>query len=82
MENRMQQSQDKKRPLMNRLDEAARDLNAVLLVLAIGLAVLDFTCFFAFEIRNALPPVRRVDADYSVVATPATAAAPTPAPVR
>jgi len=64
---------ERKRPLLDRLDAAARDLNAILLVLAIGLAVLDFTCFFALEVANAMPP--RLPAD-AIAATPATAAIP------
>jgi hypothetical protein len=64
---------DRKRPLLARLDAAARDLNAILLVLAIGLAVLDFTCFFALEVRNAMPPRLPPEA---AIATPATAAIP------
>jgi hypothetical protein len=74
MDNRTERSPDRKQPLINRLDAAAQDLNAILLVLAIGLAVLDFTCFFAFEVRNAIPP--RIAADASLIATPATAAIP------
>lgn len=76
MENPTQPRPDRKRQLISRLDAAAKDLNAVLLVLAIGLAVLDFTCFFAMEVRNAMPP--RIAAE-AAVATPATAAIP-PAP--
>lgn len=76
MESPTQRRPRKKRPLWNRLDAAAEDLNAVLLVLAIGLAVLDFTCFFAFEVSKAMPP--RLPAE-AAVATPATAAIP-PAP--
>ena len=64
---------ERKPPLLDRLDAAARDLNAVLLVLAIGLAVLDFTCFFALEVRNAIPPRLPTEA---IAATPATAAIP------
>ncbi|MBV8492510.1 MAG: hypothetical protein JO162_03430 [Alphaproteobacteria bacterium] len=41
--------------LAARLDRAAGDLNAFLLVLAIGLATLDLTCFWAFKMRDALP---------------------------
>jgi hypothetical protein len=40
---------------IGRIDRAAKELNAFLLVLAIGLAVLDFTCFFAVKISAALP---------------------------
>jgi len=58
MEDRTRQSNHPKQRLVNRLDAATRDLNAVLLVLAIGLAVLDLTCFLAVEIRSALPPTR------------------------
>ena len=47
--------------LAARLDRAARDMNAVLLMLAIGLAALDFSCFFALQLRDAMPPVQRVD---------------------
>ena len=44
-----------KEGLIDRLDRAAGGLNAVLLALAIGLAILDFTCFFAFELHDAWP---------------------------
>lgn len=73
MDNPTRRRPDAKRRLINRLDSAAQDLNAVLLVLAIGLAVLDFTCFFAFEVRNALPPHLPQAAS---VATSATAVIP------
>ena len=69
----MQQGQDRRRNLIGRLNEAAQDLNAILLVLAIGLAVLDFTCFFVLEVRQALPP-GRLDVEPWAVATPATSA--------
>ena len=36
-------------------DRAVRELNAFLVVLAIGLAALDATCFLAFKVRDALP---------------------------
>ena len=62
---------------MGRIDSAARELNAFLLVLAIGLAALDFTCFFAFEIREALPSPARVSSDPSVMAKPTPAAGQT-----
>jgi hypothetical protein len=64
---------ERKQPLMARLDAAAQDLNAVLLVLAIGLAILDFTCFFALEVTKAIPP--RIP-PAATVATPVTAAIP------
>lgn len=40
--------------LRDRLERAARDINAVLLVLAIGLAALDATCFFLLEMADAV----------------------------
>jgi hypothetical protein len=40
--------------LMRRLDRVAGELNAFLLVLAIGLAVLDLTCFMTLEVSQAL----------------------------
>ena len=73
MDNSTQRRPVIKRRLMDRLDAATQDLNAVLLVLAIGLAVLDFTCFFAFEVRKAIPP-RLPEA--TAVARPATAIIP------
>jgi hypothetical protein len=56
MENPVRQRNGRKRRLVNRLEDAAKDLNAVLLVLAIGLAILDLTCFLAVQIRSAMPP--------------------------
>jgi hypothetical protein len=47
------------RTLAARLDRAARDMNAFLLVLAIGLATPDLTCFWAFKMRDALPTAGR-----------------------
>jgi len=53
---------DGQRPgLAARIDRAARDMNAFLLVLAIGLATLDFSCFLAIKLRDALPPAQRGD---------------------
>lgn len=48
--------------LMDRLEHAAKGVNAVLMVFAIGLALLDLTCLFAFEARSALPSPARVSA--------------------
>jgi hypothetical protein len=73
MDNPTQHRPDTKPRFIDRLDAAAEDLNAVLLVLAIGLAVLDFTCFFAFELRKAIPPHIPPAA---TVAMPATAVIP------
>jgi hypothetical protein len=46
---------------INRLDRIVREMNAFLLVVAIGLAALDFTGFVAVAVRDAAPPVTRVD---------------------
>ena len=48
-------------------DRAIRELNAFLLVLAIGLAVLDATCFLAFRVRDSLPAANRVSAGSAAV---------------
>jgi hypothetical protein len=45
--------------LVARLDRAAGDVNAFLLVLAIGLATLDLTCLWAFKMRDLLPAMAR-----------------------
>jgi len=54
-------------------DRAVGELNAFLLVLAIGLAVLDGTCFLAFKVRDSLPSARLANAG-------ASAAMPLPRP--
>jgi hypothetical protein len=36
-------------------DRAINELNAVLMVLAIGLGVLDATCFIGLKVRDSLP---------------------------
>ena len=50
---------DRNAPAQKAADQAARRGGAGferdIAGLAIGLAVLDFTCFFAFEVRNAIP---------------------------
>jgi hypothetical protein len=50
------------RSLAARLDRAAGDMNAFLLVLAIGLATLDLTCLWAFKMRDLLPAMARATA--------------------
>jgi hypothetical protein len=47
MENPLPEKQKSKKGSFNRLDSAAAPVNPVLLVLALGQAVLDFTCLFA-----------------------------------
>ena len=76
MDNRAQRGESAKR-WVGRFDHAARELNVFLLVLAIGLAALDITCLFAFEMRDALPSVSRVAADPSLSARPAVPATDT-----
>jgi len=44
MQNRLPEKNPRPSSLVARLDRAARDMNAFLLVLAIGLATLDLTC--------------------------------------
>jgi hypothetical protein len=39
-----------------RVDRAARDVNAFLFVLAVGLAALDLSCYWAIKLRDSLPP--------------------------
>lgn len=50
-----------------RLDRAAQDVNAFLLVLAFGLAALDASIFVAVKLRDALPRAPILE---SVAATP------------
>jgi hypothetical protein len=76
MDNGTQRTPERKRPLLTRLDAAAQDLNAILLVVAVGLAVLDFTCFFAFEVGKAIPVHQSAEGLAAVA--PAVAAAPPP----
>jgi len=79
MENRAPQENATAKRLRDRLDRAARDMNAMLLVLALGLAVLDATCFAAFEVRDAMRMAAPISADSSL-AMPAAQAAGAPAP--
>ena len=45
----------------------ARDMNAFLLVLAIGLATLDLTCLWAFKLQDALPAMTRTSASSTAI---------------
>lgn len=76
MRNERPQEDGKAKGLLARLDRAAEKMNAFLLVLAIGLAVLDFTCFWIFRIRDALPPVARISAQAAASSAPAAASTP------
>jgi hypothetical protein len=89
MPNRVPEKTPQARALAARLDRAARDVNAFLLVLAIGLAMLDVTYLWAFKMRDALPAMARASAISAAVATkPVSAtglqstAAPAPAAAR
>ena len=68
MENPWPEKERTKKRWFNRLDSAAAEVNPILVVLAIGLAVLDFTCLFAIELRDALPVTRHVSAEPSLAA--------------
>lgn len=56
---------------LDRLDRAAGNMNAYLLVIAIGLAALDFTCFSIFQAQHALPPPGRSGANTATTPTAA-----------
>ena len=78
MQNQSPRNQGRAERLTARIDRATSDVNAFLLVLAVGLAVLDFTCFFAFKLENALPSPARVETNHSLLAKPAAAAGQQP----
>lgn len=46
--------------LLGRLDRVAGDLNVLLLVVALGLAVLDFTFFVTQKTIDNLPPITQI----------------------
>src|SRR5258707_13449368 len=76
MENRSPQGNVRATRLIDRLDGLAREMNAFLLVLAIGLAALDVTGFVAFTVRDAAPVVARGSVDPSDAARRAGALGP------
>ncbi len=76
MENRPPQHDARAKRLIDRLDRAAREINAVLLVLAIGLAALDITGFVAVTVRDAAPSLARGSVDPSDAARRAEALGP------
>ena len=49
---------------MRRLDAAAGELNAFLVVVAIGLAVLDLSALWALKVEAMLPPITRIGSAY------------------
>ncbi len=55
MQHRPMPEEQAPRTLMQRLDRLAGDMNAFLLIFAIGLAILDLTCFVAIEATNNMP---------------------------
>ena len=76
MENRSPQHNASAKQLINRLDRLAREMNAMLLVLAIGLAALDVSGVVAAVIRDAAPSVARFSVDPSDAAKRATSLGP------
>jgi hypothetical protein len=74
MENRSQRNPNRTERWTSRLNRVAGELNIFLMVMAIGLAILDFTCFFAFKVRDALPSPARVAAEPALISKPAIAA--------
>ena len=63
MQDRWQGQDRSPKGLLDRLDRAAGNMNAYLLVIAIGLAALDFTCFSLFQAHNSLGQATRVGAN-------------------
>ena len=55
MENLPQAPKSNANRWIGRIDRAAQQLNATLVVLAIGLAALDCTCYVAIKICDAIP---------------------------
>ena len=68
MRNRRQRDAPSASRLLARLDRAAHDINTTLLVLAIGLATLDATCFVLLEMRHAWTELAVRRADHSPAA--------------
>jgi len=62
--------------LIQRLDRVAGHLNVLLVVVALGLATLDFTFFLTEKIVDALPPVTHITYDNTPQQAPAQQHAP------
>jgi len=60
------QNDDSPKRLLARLDRVAREMNVLLLVLALGLAVLDLPCLWAVRMADALPAMARSHATGAV----------------
>lgn len=76
MDDRSQQSEGGAKLRFVQLDRTARELNAFLLVLAIGFVALDATFFVAFKVRDALPSPPRIEMSPSVAGKPAATPGP------
>jgi hypothetical protein len=51
------------RQFLRRVDRVAADLNVFLLVVALGLATLDFTFLVTEKVVDNLPPITRISYD-------------------
>ena len=51
------------REMLRRADRIAGDLNVLLVVIAIGLATLDFTFLVTQKVVDNLPPITRISDD-------------------
>jgi hypothetical protein len=60
---RLPQARPSLRDWLQRLDRIAAELNVLLLVVALGLATLDFTFFVTERLIDNLPPVTHVNYD-------------------
>ena len=70
-ESRRHKSQPAMQLVLRRLDRVAENLNPVLIVIVIGLAILDFSVFAALELRQL--PLRQIsDTSDSVPTGPLT----------
>ncbi len=67
MLNRSPQEDTSRKFLLVRLDRLAREMNAFLFVLALGLAALDLTCLWVFRMADALPAMARSNATGAVM---------------
>ena len=67
MLNQSPEEDNSPKPLLARLDRVARQINAFLFVLALGLAALDLTCLWAFRMADALPAMAPSNATGAVM---------------
>jgi hypothetical protein len=51
------------RETLRRVDKIVGDLNVLLVVIALGLATLDFTFFVTEKVVDSLPPITRMTYD-------------------